>query len=163
MYKDLSSVLKLVSVKVHDFVFRKKLTVIGQEITLYPLLRVRIRYRKGRSWVVVTRIVYPQDVVPYGRMTLGVMKKIAWEKLVNKRSYLELANMIEQQYSFSLSCIKRVLKKTRLGFERLVTGSLISPQAIGEWLKDEARSFAAWNLFYWQASFKQVRSFVCLF
>lgn len=161
--RSISPVLKLVSVKMHDFVFRKSLTSVGGVFHCFPLMRVRVTWRKGRSCTSMNRIVYPGDLVPYGRMTLGVMERIARRRWEDRFSRKDLADEFYSLHGLSFSRIRGALARAVVGFERLVTAAMVPPRGIAGWLRGERREFAVLNREYWKMSRQLSPPFHCLF
>lgn len=150
----MSGKLKVLDIRFHDFVSRKRL-VVGGDIRLYRnyrLMRVKLVYRKKRKVLSRNVIVYPCDVIPYVRKTLDVVEEMAREKLVEGLSYWDAGNVFYARYGFELNSIKSALKMAETAFNRLRTCELVEGLDVGGWLKSEQRSFAQLNYCYWVRS-----------
>ena len=152
----LSKKLKLLSCKLHDFVFRKKLITKVGFYKDFVLMRVKIQYKYRVEIIFKNIIVYPCDVIRYVRKTLDVIEEISKEKIINQRSYLELENYYNnREEGFSLNSIKSATKRTGLAYERLMSSGLVELSVIGfsSWLKKESRKFSELNILYFRKYF----------
>lgn len=145
---ELGKILKVLSCTLHDFVYRKALFGIAGPYFCFPLMRVKIKYKKGVEIVSKNTIIYPRDVIPYVRKTLDVVEEIVKAKLVMGESYLNLEGIIEKKYGFSLNSIKSAKKRAEIGFNRLVTCGLVKGLNFLSWLREESRSFSELNILY---------------
>jgi hypothetical protein len=161
--QDLSQVLKLKYCKEHDFLKRKKLTDVSKVWYGYDLLRVKIKYKEGRETITKNVIVYPCDVIRYGRKTIGVMEEVARDRFQSGKSGKEIAKKYYAKYGFSLSCLRRTLKKVKIGFERLIVSKLIpAVHSISGWLKNERKSLCQMRVQYFRNSFSLSPPFQCI-
>lgn len=150
--EELSVKLDLISIKRHDFVFRKQLIVIGGCIQDYFLMRVRITFKEKGRVVVKNVIIYPCDIVPYVRSTLVVIEKVVREKLNQKKSYKSVCDdFYDKGTVVGLNSIKSAVKRSRMAFARLVTLDLVEGIDAASWISREERSFAYLNLLYREA------------
>ena len=161
---DLAKVLKVKSCKIHEVCYRKELTGVDRVWTWYPLLRLKVVYRQGRRDRVKTVIVYPSDVIRYGRQTLAVMEEMARNRFVLGNSLKDMADKYFSKYGFSLSCVKRLLRNIPVVFGRLLACGLIKDSStVSSWLKLEQRDFLQLGFLYWQRSFSWSPPFSGLF
>ena len=149
---DLSKRMRILSVKFHDIVFRKKLTGSNEVCKNFELVRVKVEYKKGRKKLRTTAIIYPCDIVPYVRKSLAVVEEMAREKLVSKSSYFKAGDIFAERYDLDLNSIKSAVKRTQIAFARLLSIGLVSAQDVVCWLKSESRSFSYLNHLYWEKS-----------
>lgn len=144
----MSKRFKVISCKFHDYIFRKRLIVVGGVIENYPLMRLDVIYKSGRKKFRRKIIVYPCDVIPYVRKTLGVIEEVVREKLEQGRSYYRMEDMFSQKYDFSLNSIKSAIWRTRKAFDRFLSLDLIDGLDLPSWLKQEKRSFVTLHCLY---------------
>lgn len=148
--QELSVKIKILSVKLHDFVFRKKLFVKGVACDNYCLLRVKLILKQKRDVVRKNVIVYPCDVVPYVRKSLDVIEEMVRARLENEQSYLNAGNVFYEKYSFDLNSIKSAVRLAERAFNKLLTCGLANGLNLASWIKCEKRSFAYLNHLYWR-------------
>jgi hypothetical protein len=146
--EELSGQLKLIAVKFHDFVFRKKLVVKGGLHHDYRLVRVKLVYKHKRKTVSKNVILYPCDVLPYVRKSLDVIEEMVRAKLEDELSYKEAADIFYARYDFGLNSIKSALKMAQTAFHRLVGLGLATGLDVKGWLKRERRSFSFLSRLY---------------
>jgi hypothetical protein len=157
-------VLKVKSCKIHDIVFRKKLTSSAGVWEWYPLLRIKLSYQKGRKIWVKNVIIYPCDVIRYERKTAAVLEEMARDRVVLGYSQKDMADKYFWKYGFSLSCVKRSLKKVPVAFGRLLACGLVRDSfTVCTWLKVESRDFWQLGFLYWQHTFSLSPPFSGLF
>jgi hypothetical protein len=147
LYQDLSNVLTIKKFKLHDVTYRKKLFAPDGIEHWYPLVRVKITYVVKKQLVTTTKVVYPSQIVRYGRKTLGLINEMAYKKFVLKQSLFELENTYDK-FGFGLKSILMELKRTTWAFNRFSTSGIVvgldglDVVDVGSWLKTEKRSFA---------------------
>ena len=148
---ELSVKLKLISIKIHDFLYRMKLIVIGDDDREnYYLMRVKITFKEKGAVVIKNVIIYPCDVIPYVRKTLAVIEEMVIERLEQKQSYFSVGNVYYDKYDFDLNSIKSAVKMAEKAFDRLLTCNLAKGIDLASWLSREIRSFANLNHLYRQ-------------
>lgn len=141
--------IKLLSIKLHGVVYRKKLVSVDKNFHNYPLLRIQVKYMRGKQIHVETPIVYPSDVYPYGRKTLDVVEEIAFLRYRDGHSWYILGNIFYDKYDFSLNSIKSTIDRLDLVFNRLLTGGIIAGfLTVSRWLCAEEKSFQTLSLAY---------------
>lgn len=141
IYQDLSKVLTIKKLKVHDVTFRKRLFTTDGVEHWYPLLRVKITYVEKKQTVTTTKVVYPSQIIRYGRKTLGLIKEMAYKHFVLNQSLFQLENIYDK-FGFGLKSIHMELKRTIWAFNRFSTSCIVVGLDVGSWLKTEKRSFA---------------------
>ena len=118
----------------------------------FPLMRVLITYQYGkkRPIIVQSRLVYPNNVYPYGRKTLEVLEDIVDERYVGGTSWKDLGDIFYERYDFSVENLKRVIIRVNVAFNRLLTLGLIQALNIVEWRfgEREQRSFIKLSFLY---------------
>jgi hypothetical protein len=153
LYQDLSKVLTIKKLKVHDVTYRKRLFNPNGIEHWYPLLRVKITYVVKKQLVTTTKVVYPSQIIRYGRKTLGLINEMAYKKFVLNQSLLELGKIYDR-FDFGLKSILMELKRTTWAFNRFsASGIVVGVEGldvvdVGSWLKTEKRSFARLVKFY---------------
>jgi hypothetical protein len=120
------SVIPIILISLHGGYCRKKLISPEKVWENFFLIRVRLEYKIGNKTRKTTLVIYPSDVYRYGRQTLDVVEEAAELRSKGKKSWTTLANEFYERYEFSLSRIKRMIKRVSLVFERLVTSQTIS-------------------------------------
>ena len=149
LYQDLSKVLTIKKFKLHDVTYRKRLFTPNGIEHWYPLVRVKITYVVKKQLVTTTKVVYPSQIIRYGRKTLGLIKAMAYKKFVLNQSLFELENIYDR-FGFGLKSILMELKRTTWAFNRFSTSGIVifadleglDVLYVGSWLKTEKRSFA---------------------
>lgn len=144
VYQYLSKVLTIKKLKVHDVTYRKRLFTPAGIEHWYPLLRVKITYVVKKQLVTTTKVVYPSQIVRYGRKTLSLINEMAYKKFVLNQSLFELENIYDK-FDFGLKSILMELKRTIWAFNRFSTSGIVlgvEGLDVGSWLKTEKRSFA---------------------
>ena len=141
VYQDLSKVLTIKKFKVHDVTYRKRLFTPDGIKYWFPLLRVKITYVVKKQPVTTTKVIYPSQIVRYGRKTLGLINEMAYKKFVLNQSLFKLENIYDR-FGFGLKSILMELKRTTWAFNRFSTSGLVVGLDVGSWLKTEKRSFA---------------------
>jgi hypothetical protein len=144
----LSKRFQVIGCKFHDFVYRKRLITEGGAIENFRLMRLDVIYKWGGKKLRRKIIVYPCDVIPYVRKTLGVIEEVVREKLEHDRSYYRVEDILSQKYDFSLNSIKSALWRTRKAFDRFLSVGLIDGLDLPSWLKREKRSFVTLHCLY---------------
>ena len=147
--QELSGKFKLLSVKLHDFVFRKKLIVKGGICNNYCLMRVKLIFKQNREVVRKNVIIYPCDVVPYVRKSLDVIEEIVRARIEDEQSYRNAGNIFYAKYDFDLNSIKSATMLAERAFNKLLTCGLANGLNLASWIKCEKRSFAYLNRLYW--------------
>jgi hypothetical protein len=94
-----------------------------------------------KQLVTTTKVVYPSQIIRYGRKTLGLINEMAYKKFVLNQSLLELGKIYDK-FDFGLKSILMELKRTTWAFNRFSTSGLVVGLDVGSWLKTEKRSFA---------------------
>lgn len=141
--------IKLLSCKFHGVVYRKRLVSVDKDFPDYPLLRIQVKYMRGKHIHVETPIVYPADVYPYGRKTLDVVEEIAFLRYRDGQSWHILGNIFYDKYDFSLNSIKATIDRLDLVFNRLLTVRIIAGfLTVSRWLCAEEKSFQTLSLAY---------------
>jgi hypothetical protein len=146
--RELSGKMKVISVKLHDFVYRKKLFVKGGLYRNYCLMRVKLTLKQKRDVVRKNVIIYPCDVVPYVRKSLDVIEEMVRVKLQKEQSYWDAGNVFYEKYNFDLNSIKSAVKMAEKAFSRLLTCNLAEGIDLVSWISCETRSFACLNHLY---------------
>jgi hypothetical protein len=147
--KELSGKIKILSVKLHDFVFRKQLIVKGGICNYYCLMRVKLIFKQKREVVSKNVIIYPCDVVPYVRKSLAVVEEMARARFEDEQSYLNAGNIFYAKYDFDINSIKSAIRLAERAFNKLLTCGLAKGLNLASWIKFEKRSFAYLNRLYW--------------
>jgi len=148
---ELSVKLNLISIKTHDFLYRKRLIVLGDDDRAnYCLLRVKLTFKEKGAVVRKNVIIYPGDVVPYVRKNLAVIEEMVRERLDQNRSYFEVGNIYYEKYTVDLNSIKSAVKMADKAFARLLSCNLSEGIDLASWLSCEERSFADLNHLYRQ-------------
>jgi len=115
--------------------YRKKL--VSRDCTHFdfPLVRVLIEYQCGNknSVIVQSRLVYPNNVYPYGRKTLEVLEDITDKRYVEGTSWKNLGDIFYERYGFSVENLKRSIIRMNVVFNRLLMVGLIQALNIVEW------------------------------
>ncbi|MFC2155687.1 hypothetical protein ACFLRB_04265 [Acidobacteriota bacterium] len=93
-------------------------------------------------------IVYPCDVVPYVRRSLGVIEEIVRVRLQRGRSYFKTGDIIYDKHDLDDSCIKPAVKMAEKAFGRLLSCNLAEGFDLVSWISCERRSFACLNYLY---------------
>jgi len=145
---ELSGKLKLLSVKLHDFVYRKKLFVQGDIWRNFCLMRVRLTFKEKGHVKRKNVIIYPCDVVPYVRRSLDVIEEIVRVRLQKGNSYWEAGNIIYAKHKLGVSSIKSAVKLAEKAFGRLLACNLAEGLDLVFWISCETRSFACLNHLY---------------
>jgi len=101
---ELSFKLKLISIKTHDFLYRKKLIVVGDDNREnYCLMRVKLTF-KGKGAVVSKNvIIYPCDVIPYVRKNLAVIEEMVRERLKQEQPCKIAGDIVYEKYNFDIN------------------------------------------------------------
>ncbi|MEJ2567255.1 MAG: hypothetical protein P8Z50_00010 [candidate division WOR-3 bacterium] len=114
---------------------RKKL--VSRDIIYwdFPLVRVLIKYKCGNKGeeIVQSRLIYPNNVYPYGRKTLEVLEDIADKRYVDRTSWKDLGDIFYESYDFSVENLKRSIIRVNVAFNRLLTVGLIQALNIVQW------------------------------
>jgi hypothetical protein len=121
---------------------------VGGVIENYPLMRLDVIYKSGGKRLRRKIIVYPCDVLPYVRKTLGVLEEMVREKLEHGRSYYRLEDILSQKYDFSLNSIKSAIWRANKAFDRFLSLGLIDGLDLPSWLPQEKRSFVTLHCLY---------------
>jgi hypothetical protein len=135
--------------------YRKKLVSRDLIYFDFPLVRVLMEYQCGNkgSVIVQSRLIYPNNVYPYGRKTLEVLEDIADERYVEGTSWKDLGDIFYERYDFSVENLKRAIIRVNVAFNRLLTVGLIRALNIVEWRfgereQREPRSFITLSFLY---------------
>ncbi len=164
MKVDLCKELKGLDIKFHDFVFRKKLVVMGDIIKNYPLLRVKLVPMKKKKKALIRKvIIYPCDMVPYVRKTLDVIEEMVRAKLESDLSYKRAGDIFYARYGFDLNSIKSAVRMAETAFNRLLSCGLAQGLDLACFVKGEKRSFTSLNYLYWTESLKRNIGWLNLF
>lgn len=148
---ELSVKLKLISIKTHDFLYRKRLIVLGDDDREnYCLLRVKLTFKEKGVVLRKNVIIYPCDIVPYVRKNLAVIEEMVRERLEQKQSYFIVGNVYYDKYDVDLNSIKSAVKMAEKAFDRLLTCNLVEGIDLASWLSCETRTFACLNYLYRQ-------------
>ena len=147
LFQILKNVMGIKELKVHDITHRKKLFTSNGIIENYSLLRVKVKYLKKKQLYITTKIVYPSEIVRYVRKTLDIIKEIAYNKYVLKKSLSDLEN-IYCKFDFCLKSILLDLKRTTFAFGRFLSYDIVVGLDVGKWLKTEQRSFSQLVKYY---------------
>jgi len=142
--------MKLISIRLHDFVYRKKLIVPGaDDRENYCLMRVKLTFKEKGAVVRKNVIIYPCDVIPYVRKTLDLIEEMVRERLEQKQSYKSVCDdFYDKSTVVGLNSIKSAVKRSRMAFDRLVTLDLAAGIDAASWISREKRSFAELNHLY---------------
>ena len=118
--------------QLHGVDKRKKIVSRDLIYSDFPLIRVLITYQYGKKRPIITqsRLVYPNNVYPYGRKTLEVLEDIARQRYVEGVSWKVLGDIFYEKYDFSLENLKRSIIRVNVVFNRLLNVGLI--QALKE-------------------------------
>ena len=141
VYQYLSKVLTIKKINVHDVTYRKRLFTLEGVEHWYPLLRVKITYVVKNKMVKTTKVVYPSQIIRYGRKTLGLINQMAYKNFVLNQSLFQLENIYDK-FGFGLKSIHMELKRTTWAFNRFSTSGIVVGLDVDSWLKTEKRSFA---------------------
>jgi len=148
---ELLAKLKLISIKTHDFVYRKKLIVTGDDDREnYCLLRVKLTFKEKGAVVRKNVIIYPCDVVPYVRKNLAVIEEMVRERLEQEQPCRIAGDIFYEKYTVGLNSIKSAVKMAEKAFARLLSCNLVEGIDLATWLSGEKRSFADLNHLYRQ-------------
>lgn len=147
---ELSVKLKLISIKTHDFIYRKQLIVKEGNWENYCLMRVKITFQEKGVVVSKNVIIYPCDVVPYIRKSLDVIEEMVRVKIEQEHSYRIAGTIFCDKYDFELNSINLAVKMAEKAFGRLLTCDLAEGIDLSSWLSRETRSFAYLNHLYRQ-------------
>jgi hypothetical protein len=141
--------VKMLSGKLHGGYFRKRLDSGERVWERFFLIRILVKYKIGKKNYKQSIVVYPSDVYPYGRQTLDVVEKTAELRYKERKSWKELEDALYQKYEFSLNCIKQMIKRVSLVFERLVTSKIIQPFIdAARWICAKEESFESLTISY---------------
>ncbi len=167
--------IKVLHCQLHGVDYRKKLVSRDLIYFDFPLMRVLITYQYGkskkRSIIVQSRLVYPNNVYPYGRKTLEVLEDIAEKRYKDRVSWKILGDIFYDRYDFSLENLKRAIIRVNVAFNRLLTVGLIQALNIIEWRfgereserererERESRSFITLSFAYREKLFSGIRIF----
>jgi hypothetical protein len=114
---------------------RKKL--VSRDIIYwdFPLVRVQMKYKCGNKGeeIVQSRLIYPNNVYPYGRKTLEVLEDIADKRYVERTSWKNLGDIFYERYDFSVENLKSSIIRVSVAFNRLLTVGLIQALNIVQW------------------------------
>jgi hypothetical protein len=66
-------------------------------------------------------IIYPCDVVPYVRKSLGLIEEMVRVRFQKEQSYLKAGNVFYEKYFFDLNSIKSAVRMAEKAFGRLLT------------------------------------------
>lgn len=139
--------------------YRKKLVSRDIIYTDFPLVRVLMvmEYQCGNKGeaIVQSRLIYPNNVYPYGRKTLEVLEDIADKRYVERTSWKDLGDIFYERYDFSVENLKRSIIRVNVAFNRLLTVGLTQALNIVEWRfgerkqnEREPRSFTILSFLY---------------
>ena len=135
--------------------YRKKLVSRDLIYFDFPLVRVLMEYQCGNKEqiIVQSRLIYPNNVYPYGRKTLEVLEDIADKRHVEGTSWKDLGDIFYERYDFSIENLKRAIIRVNVVFNRLLTVRLIQTLNIVEWLlgkreQPNPRSFITLSFLY---------------
>lgn len=146
--------------------YRKKL--VSRDIIYpdFPLVRVLMKYQCGNKGPVIvqSRLIYPNNVYPYGRKTLEVLEDIAYHRYVEGTSWKDLGDIFYERYDFSVENIKRSIIRVNVAFNRLLAVGLIQSLNIVEWRlglgdnegEGKRRNFIALSLVYREILFSGI-------
>lgn len=163
--------IKVLHCQLHGVGYRKKLVSRDFIYFDFPLMRVLITYQSGKSKkrpiIVQSRLVYPNNVYPYGRKTLEVLEDIAEKRYRDRVSWKILGDIFYDRYDFSLENLKRAIIRVSVAFNRLLTVGLIQALNIIEWRfgeresesESESRSFITFSFAYREKLFSGIRIF----
>lgn len=128
---------KLLHFRLQGIDYRKKLVSRDFIYFDFPLMRVLITYQyqygKKRPIIVQSRLVYPNNIYPYGRKTLEVLEDITDKRYVEGTSWKDLGDIFYERYDFSVENLKRAIIRVNVAFNRLLTVGLIQTLNIVEW------------------------------
>jgi hypothetical protein len=129
--------IKVLHCQLHGVDYRKKLVSRDLIYFDFPLMRVLITYQypygRKRPIIVQSRLIYPNNVYPYGRKTLEVLEDIADQRYVEGTSWKDLGDIFYERYDFSVENLKRSIIRVNVAFNRLLTVGLIQALNIVEW------------------------------
>lgn len=138
--------------------YRKKLVSRDLIYFDFPLVRVLMEYQCGNKGAVIvqSRLIYPNNVYPYGRKTLEVLEDIANQRYVEGTSWKDIGDIFYERYDFSVENLKRAIIRVNVAFNRLLAVGLIQSLNIVEWRLDvcegegegERRSFITLSFLY---------------
>lgn len=151
---------------------RKKLVSRDIIYTDFPLVRILMKYqcRNKGPVIVQSRLIYPNNVYPYGRKTLEVLEDIADQRYVEGTSWKDLGDIFYEKYDFSVENLKRSIIRVNVAFNRLLAVGLIQSLNIVEWRlslgdsdsegeregEGERRNFIALSLVYREILFSGI-------
>jgi hypothetical protein len=140
--------ITLIAYKLHGLGYRKKL--VSREIIYknFPLMRILFKYKRGGKTFVLSRLVYPASVYPYGRKSVDVLEDIAKMRYKEGVSWNGLGDIYYERYEFSLDSIKAAVKRVELVFSRLLTTGIVHKLGIAGWVCSERRSFITLSFTY---------------
>lgn len=132
--------------------YRKKLVSWDIIYLDFPLVRVLMEYQCGNKGqiIVQSRLIYPNNIYPYGRKTLDVLEDIADKRYVEGTSWKDLGDIFYERYDFSVENLKRSIIRVNVAFNRLLTVELTQALNIVEWRfgEREPRSFITLSFLY---------------
>ena len=144
--------------QLHGVDKRKKLVSRDLIYSDFPLIRVLITYQYGKKRPIITqsRLIYPNNVYPYGRKTLELLEDIANQRYVEGTSWKYLGDIFYERYDFSVENLKRAIIRVNVAFNRLLAVGLIQSLNIVEWRlgegegdrEGERRSFITLSFLY---------------
>jgi hypothetical protein len=142
--------IEVLHCQLHGVEYRKKLVSRDFTYLNFPLIRVLIEYqcRNKGSVIVQSRLIYPNNVYPYGRKTLEVLEDIADKRYVEGTSWKDLGDIFYERYDFSVENLKRAIIRVNIAFNRLLTVGLIPSLNIVAWRLGERRSFITLSFVY---------------
>ncbi len=145
-----SAGIKLMEIKLHGVEYRKELVAVDTVYFRFPLMRIWFKYKSGRQILTKALRVYPVDVYPYGRKTIGIVEEIAQKRYKENFSWKSMGDLFYHSYDFSLENIKATIGRVELVFNRLLTIGLIRGLNVRKWVRGEQRSFTALSVTYRQ-------------
>ena len=140
--------ITLVAYKLHGLDYRKKLVSREAIYRDFPLMRILFKCKRGGKTFVLSRLVYPASVYPYGRKTVDVLEDIAKMRYKEGVSWKGLGDIYYERYEFSLDSIKAAVNRVELVFSRLLTTGVIHTLGIAQWVCREKRSFITLSFTY---------------
>lgn len=134
--------LKVLSYKLHGGYYRKILVSREQVWENFFLIRIQLKYKRGKKIYKKSPVIYPSDVYPYGRQTLDVVEETADKRYKEKKSWKELEDDLFESYNFSFNRIRGMINRVSLVFERLVTSQILPPfLKVAFWICSREKSF----------------------
>lgn len=136
---------------------RKELVSLDIIYFDFSLVRVLMEYQCGNKGPVIvqSRLIYPNNVYPYGRKTLEVLEDIAEKRYKHRASWKVLGDIFYDRYDFSIDNLKRAIIRVNVAFNRLLAVGLIQALNIVEWCfgerdqrESESRSFITLSVLY---------------